>query len=166
VTDLVIWGMILLGAAVIIIIVEMFVPTAGALSVMAGVAAIAGIVCMFKADTVWGLSSLLAVLILIPAALTFGLRIWPSTPLGRRIIGAPSEEELEKQRLTEEKDRKQRDALIGAEGIVLQDLRPIGVVEVNGRRYDARAESRFIQTGSRIRVVQVDGLELKVRQLT
>jgi membrane-bound ClpP family serine protease len=157
--------MILLGAAVLIVVVELFVPTAGALSVTAGALAIAGIICMFKADTVWGLSSLLAVLILVPAALTFGLRIWPSTPLGRRIIGSPTEEELEQKRLAEEEERRRRDALIGKEGVVLQDLRPIGVVEVQGKRYDARAESRFIQTGSRIRVVQADALELKVRQL-
>ena len=164
--DLFIWGLILLGAAVLLIVVELFVPTAGALSLTAGVLAIAGIICMFKADVVWGISSLLAVLILGPAAFTFGLRIWPSTPLGRRIIGAPSDEEVEKQHAAEEEERRQKDALIGAEGIVLQDLRPIGVVEVNGRRYDARADNRFIQTGSRIRVVQADGLELKVRQLT
>jgi membrane-bound ClpP family serine protease len=165
VTDLVIWGLILLGAAVLIVVVELFVPSGGALALMAGAAAIAGIICMFKADMAWGFSSLLAVLILVPAALTFGLRIWPSTPLGRRIIGAPTEEQVEEQRVAQEAERKQRDRLIGAEGIVLQDLRPIGVVEVNGRRYDARAESRFIQTGSRVKVVAVDALELKVRQL-
>jgi membrane-bound ClpP family serine protease len=163
--DLVIWGLILLGAAVLIVVVELFVPTAGALSVTAGVLAIAGIICMFRADVIWGFSSLLAVLILVPAALVFGLRIWPSTPLGRRIIGTPTEEEVEKQRIAEEEDKKRRDSMIGAEGVVLQDLRPIGVVEVNGRRYDARAESRFIQTGARIRVVQVEGMELKVRQV-
>jgi membrane-bound ClpP family serine protease len=95
----------------------------------------------------------------------FGLRIWPSTPLGRRIIGSPTEEEIEKQRIAEETEKKQREAVIGKEGVVLQDLRPIGVVEVQGKRYDARAESRFIQTGSRIRVVGADALELRVRQL-
>src|SRR5881392_3468029 len=148
---MVIWGLILLGAAVLIVVVELFVPSGGALALMAGASAIAGIICMFKADVAWGFSSLLAVLILVPAALTFGLRIWPSTPLGRRIIGAPTEEEIEQQRTAEEQERRKRDALIGAEGIVLQDMRPIGVVEVNGRRYDARAESRFVQTGSRIK---------------
>jgi membrane-bound ClpP family serine protease len=161
--SLVIWGLILLAAAVLVVVVELFVPSAGALAVMAGALAIAGIICMFKADVIWGWSSLLAVLVLAPAAFAFGLRIWPSTPLGRRIIGAPSDEELEKQRMAEEAERRQRDAMIGAEGIVLTDLRPIGVVEVNGKRYDARAESRFIQVGSRVKVVQFEGSELKVK---
>lgn len=165
-TSWIIWGLILMGAAVVIVVAEMFIPTAGALSVMAGVLAIAAVVCMFKASVVWGLSATLAVLILGPAAMAFGLKIWPSTPLGRRIIGSPTEEELEQRRMEEEQARRQRDALIGAEGVVLQDLRPIGVVEVNGKRYDARAESTFIQTGSRIRVVQADAMELRVRQLT
>lgn len=164
--DLVIWGLILLAAAVLIVVLEMFVPSAGALSVTAGVLAIAGIICMFKADTWWGVTSLMSVLVLVPAALVFGLRIWPSTPLGRRIIGSPTEEEVEKQRAAADEERKQREVLIGKEGVVLQDLRPIGVVEVQGKRYDARAESRFVQTGSRIRVVGADALELRVRQLS
>jgi membrane-bound ClpP family serine protease len=164
--DLVIWGLILLGAAVLIVIVEMFVPTAGALSVTAGALAIAGIICMFRADMVWGWSSLLAVLILGPAAMAFGLRIWPSTPLGRRIIGVPTEEEQEQRRLAEEKEKREREALIGAEGVVLQDLRPIGVVEINGKRFDARSEARFIQVGARVRVVQVEASELKVKLLS
>src|SRR4051812_36996417 len=124
---LLIWGMCLIGAAVLLVVVELFVPSAGALGVTAITLAIAGIVCMFKADTVWGFSSLLAVLILGPAAIAFGLRIWPSTPMGRKIIGIPSDEEREQQRLAEEDEKKSRQALIGAEGVVLIDLRPIGI---------------------------------------
>jgi membrane-bound ClpP family serine protease len=106
----------------------------------------------------------LVVAILGPMSVGFALKIWPSTPMGRRILGVPNEEERERQRLAEEEARKARDAIIGAEGKVLMDLRPIGVIEVNGKRYDAMSEIAFCPAGTRIKVTGIGaGDELRVR---
>jgi membrane-bound serine protease (ClpP class) len=73
---------------------------------------------------------------------------------------------LEARRLAEDADRKMRQALIGAEGLVLTDLRPIGIVQIAGQRYDALSETLFVPAGARVRVTQLDGLQVKVRPVS
>ena len=162
--SMLVWGMALLGLAAILVIAELFIPTAGVLGITAGVVAVAGVVCMFRADALWGAISLLALLVLGPATAAFGLKIWPDTPLGRRIIGAPSDEEVERRRVEEEADRASRQSMVGKEGRVLTDLRPVGVIEIDGQRYDALSETLFIPAGARVRVTTLDGAQIKVRQ--
>jgi len=164
--SLLVWGLALVALALLLMVAELFVPTGGALGITAGVVAIAGVVCLFQFEAVWGLTSLLSLLILGPSFAAFGLKIWPNTPLGRRIIGAPSDEELETQRVEEETERRRQTALVGREGLVLTDLRPVGVVEVGGVRYDALSETVFVPAGARVRVTIVEGSHIKVRQLT
>jgi membrane-bound ClpP family serine protease len=163
---LLIWGLVLIGAAILLVVLEMFVPSGGTLGVTAGVLAIAGIICNFRADTTWGLISLGVVVVLGPFMGWMALRIWPSTPMGRRFIGAPSDDELERQRLAQEEERQRRQALIGVEGVVLTDLRPVGIVDIKGQRFDALSETHFIPAGSRVRVTHLDGLQIKVRPVT
>jgi membrane-bound ClpP family serine protease len=161
--SLLVWGLVLFGISALLLVVELFVPTGGALGITAAVVAIAGVVCLFRHDTGWGFAGLLAVLVLGPAALVFGLQVWPNTPMGRRIIGVPTEEEQERTRLAEEADRKRANDMIGQEGVVLTDLRPVGIVEIGGRRLDVLSETLFVPAGSRVRVTHVEGSMIKVR---
>jgi len=103
--------------------------------------------------------------ILLPAFAGFAFRIWPSTPMGRRIIGAPTEEALEESQLQELKEKERLAALVGREGMVITTLRPVGVVEIDGVRHDALAETMFVQSGSRVKVVYADGSQIKVREV-
>lgn len=162
--SLLIWGVVLIAAGLLLVFAELFLPTGGLLGIIAVGCAIAGVVCMFQVSTMWGAVSLLVVAVLAPMTIAFALKIWPSTPMGRRILGVPDDEELEKQRVAQEEQRKTREAIIGAEGKVLVDLRPIGVIEVNGKRYDAMSEIAFCPAGSRIKVTGIgSGDELRVR---
>lgn len=52
-------------------------------------------------------------------------------------------------------------AAVGAEGFAQTDLRPVGRVEIGGRVADARSHG-WIERGTRVRVVRVDGHELVV----
>jgi membrane-bound serine protease (ClpP class) len=54
-------------------------------------------------------------------------------------------------------------ALIGAEGVVLTDLRPVGVIQVDGQRFDALSETGLIRAGSRVKVTKIDSNQVKVR---
>lgn len=54
--------------------------------------------------------------------------------------------------------------LLGAKGITKTTLRPTGKVEIEGERFDARAESGFIDSGERIEVVGQERFELIVRK--
>lgn len=161
--SLVIWGIILIAAGLLLVFAELFLPTGGMLGILAAVLAIAGVVCMFRVSTTAGAIALLGLAVLGPLAAMFALKIWPSTPLGRRILGVADEQTQERERQAEEEARKQRTSIIGAPGLVLVDLRPIGIVEVNGKRYDAISELGFIPAGGRIRVTSIEGNELRVR---
>ncbi|HEX2839160.1 MAG TPA: NfeD family protein [Phycisphaerales bacterium] len=159
-----IWGIVLIGLAVVLGFAELFVPSHGALGLTSGVLAIAGVVCMFKFDTTWGVSSGLALIVLAPMGVGFGLKIWPHTPLGKRIIGAPTEDEVEQERRREEAAKAARRALIGKSGTVLTDLRPVGKVDIDGHRHEVLSETSFISAGTRVKVTHADLEVIKVRE--
>lgn len=162
---LLLWGLALLAAGALLLIIEIFVPSAGVIAVTAAVVSIAGVVCLWRYDTLWGLSGLLAIAIGGPVIFFYGLSLWRHTPIGRKMIGEPSEEEVEIRRRLEEAARDQRQALLGAEGMAATDLRPVGVVIINGQRHDALSESVLIPAGTRVRVTVVESNQVKVRPL-
>lgn len=163
--SLLIWGLALLALALVVLGLELFVPSGGVLGITAAVLAVAGVVCLFKVDTKWGAIGGLFVLVMGPAALFVGLKIWPHTPMGRRVIGTPTDEELNARREAEEAERRRDAAMIGQEGTVLTDLRPVGTVEIAGRRYDALSELMVVPRGARVRVTGFDGVQVRVRQV-
>jgi membrane-bound ClpP family serine protease len=55
--------------------------------------------------------------------------------------------------------------LIGAQGVTVTPLRPVGVVKINGQRVDAMAESGMIDSGKAIAVVDVYDNQFKVREV-
>ncbi|MFO0830781.1 MAG: NfeD family protein [Phycisphaerales bacterium] len=160
-----IWGLVLIGLAVVLGFAELFVPSHGALGLTSGVLAIAGVVCMFKYETSWGVGTGLALLVLGPVAVGFGMKVWPHTPLGRRIIGAPTDEEVLQSRAKEESARAARRALVGRSGTVLTDLRPVGKVEIDGARYEVLSETSFLSAGTRVKVTHADMEQIKVREV-
>ena len=159
------WGLILLAAALLLTVIEIFIPSAGLISMVAASVAIAGIVCLWIYDAAWGVSGLLGSMILLPTVFFSGISIWTSTNAGRRAMGIPSDEELEARRQRDLESRRQRDAVIGKEGVVLTEMRPVGIIEMDGKRVDALAEVGFLAAGTRVRVVSVDANEVKVRAL-
>ncbi len=159
-----VWGLVLLGCAVLLLVVELFVPSGGIISITSAVVAIAGVVCLWRYDAMAGLGGALSVMVLGPLFIAFMIKIWPHTPMGRRLINAPTEEEVMALRHDEEQQRNQRLALIGREGKVVTDLRPIGLVEVDGQRYEVLSETHFVPAGSRVKVTQADLSQIKVRQ--
>jgi membrane-bound ClpP family serine protease len=53
--------------------------------------------------------------------------------------------------------------LIGARGVAVTMLRPVGTVKIEGRRIDALAENGYIESGSPIVVTDVQDNQVKVR---
>lgn len=160
------WGLGLLAAALLLVVIEVFVPSAGMIAVVATASAIAGVICLFKVSPGWGVAGLASVLILGPLTLAFALKVWPSTPMGRAMLGQPTPEQAEAARRAARQERDAMLALVGAEGQVLTDLRPVGVAELNGQRYEVLAESALVRAGARVRVTRIDGSQIKVRQVT
>lgn len=161
-----VWGWVLIALGLVLMISEFFIPTGGALGLTAIVATIAGVVVLWTgAGRTWGLTGTLSVLVMGPAALAYGLKVWPHTPLGRRIIGAPSEEERANAAKAEADAAHTARSIIGKEGVVLTELRPVGTVEIAGKRYDAISEAFILPPGARVRVTGQDVAQIKVRRV-
>lgn len=156
-------GLALLGVALLLVVVEVFVPSGGVISLAATTVAIAGVVVLFRVSMLWGIAGILAILILGPLVGLFALQILPSTPMGRRMLfGDLGHDEPVLSGLnTPELDR-----LIGSEGTAVTDLRPIGVVKIGEERLDAVSELSFIRAGSRVRVTGVDPTQIRVRPVS
>ncbi|MBX3410834.1 MAG: hypothetical protein KF859_13235 [Phycisphaeraceae bacterium] len=163
--DLNVWGVALIGLMFVLLLAELFIPSGGILGLLAVVSGMAGLVCLFRYDVGWGLSGTAAVMVMLPSFGYFAFRIWPSTPLGRRIIGAPTETEIRARHEEEETERQRLLGLVGKEGTVLTSLRPVGVVDIEGVRYDALSETVFVQAGARVKVVHAESRQLKVREV-
>jgi len=139
-----IWGAGLIAGALLLIFVEIFVPSGGIIAIIAGAVAIAGIWQLFLYDTVWGIIGMAGVLVMAPVVITFGLKMLPSTPIGRKMFfGDSSPETEEEEQAKEAQARDVRQALVGLEGSAVTDLRPVGVVRIEGKRYDALAEGAY-----------------------
>jgi len=155
------WGLGLLGAALLLVVVEVLIPSAGVISLVATGAAITGVVALFKVSVWWGIAGILAVIVLGPMAALFGLNLLPSTPMGRKILFGQSGEDP----VSKGGGPGPFDALVGREGVALTDLHPVGTVKVGSERVEALSETAWIPAGTSVRVTSADGLSVKVRAI-
>lgn len=164
--ELLVWGLVLLGGALMLLALELFVPSAGLIAIAATICAVIGLVMLFKYDTAWGLMGTLGTLIIGPLVMIYGLAIWKNTPIGRRVIGAPTEEDLARKAAREAQERAGRQAYVGKEGVAVTDLRPIGIVLIGTERHDATSDAEYIESGTKVRVTIADPSQLRVRSIT
>jgi membrane-bound ClpP family serine protease len=163
--ELLYWGLGLLAASLLLVVVEVFVPSGGLIALLSTGCAIAGIVCLFRVSITWGLTGLGTMVVLGPSAFAFALKIWPSTPIGRKMLGEKPPEQVEAERLAALKEREHYAGMIGAEALVLTDLRPIGVIQLDTERFDALSETGFIPAGTRVRITHAEPSQIKVRRI-
>ncbi len=162
---LLLWGFGLLALAGLLFFIEIFVPSGGILGIASFAVSIAGVVAFWRHSTMWGATSTLFVLVMIPICFNFALRIMPHTPIGKLLIlGGDAQREGEDFADAGGSASIADDtSLIGQEGVVLTELRPVGEVRVNGQHHEGHAEEGFIAAGSRVRVIDVEGDRLTVR---
>lgn len=158
------WGFGLFAVAFILFLFEIFLPTGGLLGVLVAGFSIAGVVSFFRASTVWGLSSVAFLLVMTPIAIGFAFRVWPHTPIGKRLIlGSLDTDDAEPRPLVPDPMEEIRHALLGAVGVAMTDLRPVGTVRIEGERIEVLAEGGMIEAGQKVRITAVEGNQIKVR---
>jgi membrane-bound serine protease (ClpP class) len=82
------------------------------------------------------------------------------------MTSADADEVLEEERRVEADTLYARRSLIGKEGIARTELRPIGVIDIDGVRHDAVSETTLVQVGGKVRVTAVEPTSVRVRPLT
>jgi len=160
------WGFGLVLLAGFLLFIELFVPSGGVIGLVAGVTAIAGVVFFWRESTMWGLSGTLGVLILGPCAVAFMLKVYPETYVGRKLIlgGSKSEEETFAATVrAKAREHDHRLELIGHTGVTVTACRPVGQIRIDGKRFEALAESGVIDAGAEVTVVAIVDNQIKVR---
>ncbi len=163
------WALVLLGGAVLLLGLELFIPSGGLIGMLAAIATLGSAICFFQYDTTWGIVMSSSYVLLGPIIVIFGFRLWLNSPLGRRMIlgGDEMADDDDDSPMSDAHARHERIAqlrqLIGAQGTAVTFLRPVGVVKINGQRIDAMAESGVIDAGTTVIVTDVYDNQIKVR---
>ena len=161
------WGFGLIGAALALAVIEIFVPSGGVIAITACVVAAAGVVAFWKFSWIWGVTSLLGTVIAGVAIFQFAIKIMPYTPFGKGLILGDQTGEEAARRAEAERARSEAErALIGATGVAMTACRPIGSAEIEGTRIEVLAEGGSIEAGTPVRVTSVDGNQVKVRAVS
>jgi membrane protein implicated in regulation of membrane protease activity len=82
-----IWAFAGLIVAFVLLVAELFIPSGGILGICAALFAIGAVILLAVHDTTWGLVAALGLMVVAPVLVAFMLKVWPHTPIGRRIIG-------------------------------------------------------------------------------
>lgn len=144
-------ALILLAVGLLLIALELVFPTLGALGVVAALCLIASISFAFAEDRTTGMWFLGATAVLVPVVILFGFKLLPHSPLGKLLVNKGAT-------FTDAAAVDQRDrVLVGKTGVAENLLRPAGTAHIEGRRVDVVTRGEPIPSGTRVRVLEVEG---------
>lgn len=156
--DFVVVGFYVIGF--ILVLVEVFVP--GGLFAVAGVLCILAGVYFQEDDLTTALWKMALVVLVLAVLIPVGLKVARKTEVFRRL----TREDV----LTDEAGFRSRaaelEAYVGEKGTALTDLRPAGTVELdNGKRIDVTTRGDYIEKGSLVQIIAIDGTWLFAQKI-
>jgi membrane-bound serine protease (ClpP class) len=151
----------LLLVGLVAVIVELFVPAAGLVGLLGLGSIIGGVVTAYRDHGVlMGSIMLISALVLVPLFIILYFKVFPRTFMGKRLI-LHSTQEREKGYASYTAARYED--LVGKEGTAMTVLRPSGAVMIEERKYSVVTGGEFIDAGSRVRVLKVEGSRIIVK---
>ena len=154
-----VFAIFLYFACAALIIAEVFVPSGGLISIVALACVIGGIVIFFNHSSIAGWIGIIIAVVMIPSVLVFAYKIFPKTRFGKNVTLAPPE----RQQGDAIPDTSELKKMLGAVGIVLTPLRPVGMCDFSGQRVECVAESGYVNKGNKVKVINVESTQLTVR---
>ena len=151
-------AIILQVVGIALLVLEIFIPSHGVLSLTGLGCLVAGLYAAFGVSATAGYVSFFMAMLLVPAIAVVAVKVFHRTPFGR-LISPPNP------RLTEADvsfDVADIQPLVGSVGRTVTPLRPVGTCEFDGRRVECVAEMGLIEANQPVRAVRVDGRELVV----
>jgi membrane-bound ClpP family serine protease len=139
-----------------LVVLEVFIPSAGILSLLAAASLIGSILIAFRQGPVTGFAFTATMIVAVPTVLTLAIKYFPKTPMGKAILGElPKEEEV--------RPKDPRRALIGRVGVARSKMLPSGAIEIDGQMIDAMSQGQVIEPGQYVVVVEVRANRVVVR---
>lgn len=150
---------LLFAIGLLLLVLDIFIPSHGALAI-SSLFFIGWAIYKTFADhgETAGIISILSCMIVLPAIALAAIRVWPRTPLGRRIapanpVARPEDSSVPSEELM---------TLVGRRGRAVSTLRPVGICEFDGRRVACLAESGMIDAGQDVVGLGAAGGQLTV----
>lgn len=154
------WAILLMVVGCVLVVLEVFIPSGGIISILAAVSFIASIFVAFQPGPTTGpaigLIFTATTVLAVPALIAVAFKYWPRTPMGKAFLGE----------LPREADILPQDArreLVGRVGIARSKMLPSGTVEINGQMIDAVTQGRAIEPGTYVVVSEVRANRVVVR---
>src|SRR5699024_9033100 len=151
-------SIILFVTGLILLIIEGMIPGFGLPGIGGIILLIAGVILAVNSVTNAIISLGIAIVITAIIAIIL-VKLGKRSPMFNKIV-------LE----TELKDDKgylsssRKDEYLNKEGITITELRPSGIIEIDGKRIDALSEGSYINKNVSIKVVRVEGSKIFVRR--
>ena len=136
-------SLMLLALGVFLLAAELLLPTHGLLGVVGVCSAVVGVVVLGMRNA-WAAVLITAAMVLAtPLVWTLAMKIWPRTPVGRRVMLPPVDTSPPPAPVT-----------VGQTGVAVSALRPMGICEFDGGvRVEASSEHEVVEPGTRVKVV-------------
>jgi membrane-bound serine protease (ClpP class) len=147
----------------VLIVLELFIPSNGVLTLLAVACLVFGLVNCFLVSTLLGFVVTLITIAALPIFIVALVRIWPNTWIGKRIAIRKAERTAPGGGIP---DVGKLDKLVGQVGQAITDLRPVGAVMFDSDRIDCVAETGQIEKGFKVTVIRVEGVRVVVREQT
>ena len=162
--NLYIWPSLLLAAALLLVFLEIFIPSAGLIQLLSLGMLVASLWSAFAVSTMTGFVFLTIALALLPIVVLSAASIWPHTWLAQYFMLTPPNSEETLLRRNDDSPFSELQGYVGQVGRSLTDLRPGGTIEVNGQPIDAITDEGYLAAGLPIRVIGIKQAQLLVRK--
>jgi len=157
------YAIILLIAGILLVALEAFIPSGGILGFLAAAALVTAVTLAFRENSNTGLIFLVITMIAVPTLLITGLKIFPKTPIGKRLILSPSVESPT-QRGADGVSDKDYARFMGKTGKTVTSLRPSGIIEIGDERLSAVADGEMIESNVEVVVTKIEGNSVVVEK--
>ncbi|MEM6691216.1 MAG: NfeD family protein [Planctomycetota bacterium] len=165
-TDNPIWSLaLLLVVFCCLICMELFLPTAGMAGVGAVAVMLASLYVAAQHSLLSALVTLIGYMVVTPLIIRSMLKIWPNTPIGRRILNRRPGQVKDVIKVSTLRDGIPLESLVGQTGVALSDLLPGGLVRLGGHRVDCISVDGSIDKGHPVEVTKVSGGKVYVREV-
>jgi membrane-bound serine protease (ClpP class) len=146
-------------AAAILTIAEIFLPSGGLLALCVAACVVGGLVIFFQHSMAAGWAGVVIAIVMIPTVVIGAFKVLPKTRFGKSTTLEPPKRDLG----DGIPDTERLKGLIGATGIVITPLRPVGICDFAGQRVECVAESGYVEKGIKVQVIKIESTQLTVR---
>ncbi len=151
-----VFSLLLLGFG--LVAAEVFFPSAGLLSLVAGCTLIGSVILAFQESSGLGWLVLIIALVGLPLVVVLAFRVFPRTPAGRRMIqGGATWGKGERAAIEHPIAR-----FVGQRGVAISPLRPSGIAQFGDERVDVISRGDHVPAGTEVLALRFEANRLVV----